>query len=313
MAVALVKSKPVGGRWPAAVIGIGAATGIAGLVERQGVAPARALCQLNAQVVSFNRSLGGNAGSPSLPTKAVSCASFDLRYDLGLAAALLGLAIVVVGFGWLTRRSRRSARAGAPWPLRRKMDAAALWIDARLPGRGGGSQPRLRGGFLTALSALLIVAAVVGGDALWNSYQRSEQIQTYETATTALAAVRLPTGLHKEAPTTCEDTVCARSDLWPAQVAPTLRKLIDGAPMSLIPDEPCPAANRCPVTLIGHYDGALTIAIAFWRLVQIRHGEPPKGAIRIHPRVRVTRADPYRDYWYGSEIYIGTIDPQQSD
>jgi hypothetical protein len=40
---------PVEARWPAVVIGLGAAVGIAGLVERDDVAPVRMLCHLNAQ------------------------------------------------------------------------------------------------------------------------------------------------------------------------------------------------------------------------------------------------------------------------
>jgi hypothetical protein len=190
------------------------------------------------------------------------------------------------------------------------MDAAALWIDARLPGRSDGPQPRLRGGFLTALRMLLIVVAIVAGGSLWNSYQRSNQLRTYETATTALAAVQLPGWLH-EGPATCGDTVCATSVRRPAQVAPTLRTLIHGVSLTRL-DIPCVAANRCPIALIGHYDGALTIGTVFWGFLAIRHRKPANGAIPLHPNLHV-KPGQARGYWYGSDVYIDTIDPRSSD
>jgi hypothetical protein len=291
----------------------GLAAGVVGLIVRHNAASARTLCHLDEQVRTFEQSLAAQVGPlPGPAAKAVSCASLDLRYDLGLVAALLGLAITLGGFLWLTCRSRRAARVGAPWPIRRAMDAAAGWIDAHLPGGHARSQPRLRGGFLAILTAILVAIAVGGAISLWNSHQRSERIYTYETATAALAALPLPVGLQRESPAACGDTVCARSNLTPPQLDPMLRALLHGTPNPAITDLiACPASDRCPVTAFGHFDGALAVGNAFWHLLVVRDGKPPKGAIPVHPTLHLRPGRAYA-YWFGSDVYIGTIDPRQS-
>ena len=299
--------------WTVPVIGVGVAISVAGLVVRGDAAPARTVCQVNAQVQSFMQSVSGKVGRlPGLPTKATSCAALDLRYDLGLVGALVGLVIAMAGFVWLMRRSRRAARSGAPWPIRRTLDAAARWLDARLPGNRYGAEPRIRGGFLAGLGVVLVVAAVGGAVSVWDGYQRSQQIHGYEAATTALTALQLPHGLQREPAGACGDeTVCARSSLNPPQIGPFLRHLLDGAPNpSATAAIPC--AGPCPVVIYGHYDGALTVGIAFWHLLIVRDGKPPRGAIPARPSIPARAGRPAA-YFLGSDIDIGTVDPRQSD
>ena len=290
-------------------MGLGVAVGVAGLVVRHDVQPARTLCHLTAQIHSFEQALTTQTGAlPGLPAKATSCAAVDLRYALGLVAALLGLAIVAVGFAWLMRRSRRAAVSGAPWPIRRAMEATAGWLDARMPGRRTKSPPRLRGGFLAVLSVILIAVAVSGTVSLWQSHQRSVQMHTYLTATAALTTVKLPLGLRRTSD--CGDTVCASSRLTPSQLEPMLRRLLHGGPAPALAALIACIPGRCPVTVYGHYDGALAVGDAFWHLLIVRNGKPPKGAVPIHPDVPPRAGHP-AGYWYGSDIMIGTVNPQQ--
>jgi hypothetical protein len=268
----------------------------------------RALCQLNAQVGSLERSFKTSA-LPAYSTKATSCTALDLRYDLGLVAALLGLAVAAIGFVWMMSRSRRAASAGAPWPIRRAMDATARWLDARLPGRTG-LTPRVRGGYLATLSATLVFAGAVGAVALWTSHERSEQLQTYETATAALKSFQLPSSIRR-VPDTCGSTVCAVSTLNPPQVGPMLRRLLHGASIpALTAFLPC--GGPCPVTMVGHFDGALATGIAFWKFGVTRDGKVPNGATPLRPGTRARPGVPYA-YFLGSEVYIDTIDPREDD
>jgi hypothetical protein len=292
-------------------MGLGVAVGLAGLAVRHDAQPARTVCHLSAELHSFDESLIQQTGPlPGLSAKATGCAFLDLRYALGLVAALLGLLIVAAGFVWLMRRSRRAAASGTPWPVRRTMEAAASWIDARVPGGRAGSAPRLRGGYLAVLSVLLVVVAIGGAVSLWQSHQRSAQIHSYVVATAALTALKLPAGLQRTA--ACADTVCASSRLSPGQLAPILRRLLDGAPIPAVTALiPCPV-GRCPVTVYGHFDGSVVVGNAFWHLLVVRNGKPPKGAVPLHPGLRVRAGHAY-GYWYGSDVMIGTINPQQSD
>lgn len=297
-------------------IGVGIAIGVAGLVVRQDAAPARTLCQVNAQVQSLMQSVSGKVGPLSgLPTKAVSCAALDLRYDLGLAAALLGLVIVAAGFARLMRRSRRAALAGTPWPIRRTMDATARWLDRRLPGGRTGTAPRLRGGFLAVLGAIMLAIAVSGAVSLWNNYERSRAIHTYEVATAGLAAAKLPPTIQRGAAAgawmDCGSTVCAASNLNPPQIEPTLRRLLHGGAMPAITNL-IPCVSPCPLSVVGHYDGTGAIAIAFWKLVIVRDGIVPRGAIPARRGVRPRRGVPYA-YFLGTDVSISTIDPRQND
>ena len=249
-----------------------------------------------------------------MPTKAVSCAALDLRYDLGLAGALLGLVIVVAGFAWLMRRSRRAALAGTPWPIRRTMDASARWLDRRLPGGRTGTAPRLRGGFLAVLGAILLAIAVSGAVSRWKNYERSRAVHTYEVATAGLAASKLPPTIRRGAAAgawaDCGSTICAASKLNPPQVEPILRRLLHGGPMPAITNL-IPCVSPCPLSVFGHYDGSWAIGIAFWKLVVVRDGRVPKGAIPARRAVRPRPGVPYA-YFLGTDVSISTIDPRQN-
>jgi hypothetical protein len=311
MAVAVDNPKRRRVGWAPLLIGVGVLAGLAGELIREAAAPARAVCQVNAQFGSIERLLTTNVGPlPGLPTKAPSCTALDLRYDLGLGTALSGLAMILVGFVLAIRRGRRAADAGRPWPLRRAMDATATWLDVHLPGSRGRSTPRLRGGYLAALSAILVILAVSGAISWWNGYQRSERVHTYETATAALTTERLPPNIQRVAGP-CGDTICATSALNPPQLDRELRHLLNGAPMPpLTAMVPCP--GPCPVTLFGHFDGAVAIADAFWNLVVVRNGKVRKGAIPARRGVRARRGVPDA-YYLGSTILIDTIDPRQAN
>jgi hypothetical protein len=301
--------------WSVAVIVAGVAAGVAGLVVEHNAAPAHSLCQLAGQLQSFDQSLSNSVGSlPAFrPPVITTCGSANLRYDGGLIAALVGLALAIGGLAWLMRRSRRSARQGAPWPVRRRMDAAANWLDVRLPRARTGSQPRLRGGFLSVLAVLVVVVAVGGLIWQWDSYQRSQQIQTYETANAVLAAIKLPPDM-KHAPGPCQFTVCATSRQSPAQIGPFLRRLLHGAPAPAVNALLCPIPiqGNCPVTIYGHFHGAVAFGDALQNLIVIRNGKPPKGAVPIHPNLHSRPGQPV-GYWYGSQVTIDAIDPRQTD
>ncbi len=300
--------------WTVPVIGAGVVLGIGGLVVRHNAAPLRAFCQLRAQLAAFDGALTKSTGPlpefkppPALP----GCTAINLRYDLGLVTALVALVVTAVGLLFLMVRSRNAAAAGSAWPVRRRMDAAAAWLDARLPGRRPGSPPRLRGGFLAVLSLVLLVVAGAGGASLWNSYKRSEQIQTYETANALLAAIKLPPGM-KHAPGVCQFTVCATSSQSPAQIEPFLRRVLHGGPIPALSNLLACPLNACPVTIYGQFHGTLAFGDALRNLIVVRNGKPPKGAIPVHPNLHAHRGQPV-GYWFGSQVTIDAIDPRQPD
>jgi hypothetical protein len=303
MAVAISDRRPVRAGWTLPVVVAGVVVAVGGLVVRRDVGPVRSVCQINAQIRSLMESVA------KTPRSFASCSSLDLRYDLGTAAAVLGLLIVAVGFVCLMRRSRRAGLAGASWPIRRVMDASARWLEACLPGGHSGSRPRLRGGYLALLSVTVGVVVVVGAVSLWHSHERSERIHAYDTATAALAALELPSSVERTADV-CGDPVCGRSSLSPPQVEPMLRRLLNGAPNPVSALLPC--AGRCPVVIYGRFKGSLAVGVAFWHLLIVRHGEPPKGAIPVRPGTAVRPGHPYA-YYLGSEINIGLVNPDEND
>jgi hypothetical protein len=89
-----------------------------------------------------------------------------------------------------------------------------------------------------------------------------------------------------------------------------LRRLLHGGPAPALAALIACIPGRCPVTVYGHYDGALAVGDAFWHLLIVRNGKPPKGAVPIHPDVPPRAGHP-AGYWYGSDIMIGTVNPQQ--
>jgi hypothetical protein len=129
------------------------AIAVAGAIEWWAARHAHTLCNVFKEFGPLLH-LPGHA-----PLRDPSCAAVERHYDLARAATLLGAIVALIAFVGRMRRSRKAAAAGAPWRSRRIMEASARWVDRRLPGRNG-STPRLRPGFLTALSALLLL--VVG-------------------------------------------------------------------------------------------------------------------------------------------------------
>jgi hypothetical protein len=286
-------------------MGLGLLLGTGGLAVRHDAEPARDFCHFNAEAVSFEQSFK-SVGLRGLPAKAPSCSALDLRYDLGLAAALLGLVIAAVGFVYLMRRSWRANALGTPWPVRRAMDAAARWLDARVP--GANSQPRLRGGYLACFSAVVLAAAVLGAGSLWQSHQRSQQARAYALARAALPSLQLPPVLKRVTGSCGGGEICAQSTLNPPQLESILRHLLHGAPRpELRALLPCPGA--CPVTIYGQFDGVPVVGDAAWHPVVVRNGKPPKGAVPAFYRRRPRPGRP-RLWERGSEVSIGLIAPR---
>jgi hypothetical protein len=301
--------------WTLPVTALGAITGVVGLVVRNGAAGGHAACQFIAQFQSFNQALTKSVGrlpsQPSLSGAPAGCASFDLRYNLGLAIALLGAAIVLVGFACLMRRSRHASAASTPWPIRRSFDTAALWLDRRIPGHGVNAKPRVRGGFLAVLATVALVLAASAGVAGWQHYRSSEQTAAYLSADRALPTITLPATIEREPSASCGEEVCGRSRLNPPQLEHALAALVHGKPNSFLTDL-LACAGPCPVTIYGHYDGEIAIAIAFWHLGVTRNGHVPKGATPARAGLTPRPGHPY-GYFRGSNITVELADPDPSD
>jgi hypothetical protein len=270
---------------------------------------------LIAQFQSFTRALTKSVGPlpshPSLSGAPAGCAAFDLRYDLGLIVALLGAASALVGFICLLRRSRRAGAAGTPWPIRRRFDATASWLDRRIPGGEVDAKPRLRGGFLAVLVTAALVLAVLAGVSRWQHYRNSEQAAAYLNAYHALPNIRLPATIKREPSSSCGGEVCGHSPLNPPGLKRMLEVLVHGTPNSLITDL-TGCAGPCPVTIYGHYDGEVAIATAFSHFNVTRDGHLPKGAIPVRADLTPRRGRPYA-FFLGSDITIELADPDQND
>jgi len=273
------------------------------------------LCQFTAQFQSFTHALTKSVGPlpshPLLSGAPAGCASLDLRYDLGLAVALAGAATVLVSFICLLRRGRRAAAAGTPWPIRRAFDAAASWLDRRLPGDRVAAKPRIRGGFLAILATALLLVAVSAGTAWWQSYRSSEQTNAYLTAYHALPSITLPTTIEREPSSSCGEEVCGHSPVNPPQLEHTLEAAVHGTPDAFVTDL-VGCAGPCPITIYGHYDGVIAIASAFWHFDVTRDGYLPKGATPARPGLTPRPGHPYA-YFLGSDIIIELANPDQND
>ena len=301
--------------WTLPVTALGAITGVVGLVIRNGAAGGHTACQFIAQFQSFTQTLTKSVGPlpthPSLSGAPVGCASLDLRYNLGLAIALSGAAILLVGFICLVRRSRRASAAGTPWPIRRRFDAAASWLDRRIPGGGVNTKPRVRGGFLAVLTTVALFVAASAAVAGWQHYRNSEQNAAYLSAYHALPTITLPPTIEREPSASCGEEVCGHSRLNPPQLEHALEALIHGTPNSLITDL-TGCAGPCPVTIYGHYQGEIAIAIASWHLTITRDGHLPKHATPARAGLTPRPGHPYA-YFLGSNITVELADPDPND
>ncbi len=288
--------RPVRPGWVLPIAGVvGVLVGVWGFLLAHGQAPVRSLCHVFASGDALLKGVGGST-PPTVP----NCTSPDVLYNLGRLMVLVGSAAALVAILALARRGRRAAVAGAPWRTRRATDSVARWLDARLPGRTH-SQPRLRGGYLLGLAAALAVVGVTSGASAWQSHRQAAKLHAYNIANAALADLRLPAAIEREPSSTCGSPVCARSQLMPPQVEPYLLHLLSGTPEPAL-SRLLGCAGPCPINVQGQIDGYPVVAIAFWHLLIVRHGKPPKGAI----------PDPsgHREVFYrGSDIYIGPASP----
>jgi hypothetical protein len=71
-------------------------------------------------------------------------------------------------------------------------------------------------------------------------------------------------------------------------------------------------AGPCPVTIYGHYDGEIAIAIADWHFNITRDGHLPEGATPARADLTPRPGHPYI-YFLGSDITIELADPNPND
>jgi hypothetical protein len=299
MSAGVTEPRPVRAGWTLPVLVLAIVVVVAGAIEWRAAQPAHTFCNVFNEVGPLLH-LPGHA-----PLKVPSCAGVERRYDLARAVSLLAAAAALIAFVGRMRRSRKAAAAGAPWRSRRVMEAGARWVDRRLPGRTG-STPRLRPGFLLALSALLLLVGGMATASALRKHRAGEELASYDRAEAALARLALPSGIQRSASGCGESAVCARSTLTPKQVQPDLEKLLHGRAQALIL-LPC-IENICPVTVYGHIDGypALAMANRHLLLLPVKHGRPPKGAV---PAARGRG----RLFYLGSNISIGAIHPEAEE
>jgi hypothetical protein len=241
------------------------------------------------------------------PTGFQSCNSADFQHYAGLVAVLIGC-LSSLGAGYaLLARSRAATQAGRPWPTRRAAAAVARAIDRSLPGTG--ETPRLRGGFVSAVTIVLLVVAVIGGADLWNGDESGKTLAEFQHVNDALEVARLPPALVRSPDHGLCDTggACAVSALAPTQLTPILEAYLHGT-RDTEGESPqlcrklAKLAQPCLVVVRGRFDGYPAVAIAFANLVLVTHGQPPKGAVYGgRPHI----------YFRGSEVSIAPDTPPQ--
>lgn len=292
-----VAQKPAAGPgWMLPSLGVaGTAAGVKGLTMVRAVSPVRDLCHFLAAFPppAFIGQTLATHGGP------LSCGALDARYRLGLALAGVGFAAAIIAGVGLMRRSRRAARSGNPWPLRRVTRAAAEWIDAQLPGKRG-SQPRLRPGYITFLGAVVAIVAVGAAQSAISDVSQTEQLDAYKTTQRTLGTLALPTVIRRES-SSCGSPLCGHSKLTPPQLEPMLARLFDAKPDTTVTRLiECP--GRCPIMLRGQVQRYPVVADLFWHLVVVRHGPPPIGAIPLpHGHDHL--------FYLGSDIDIFAVEP----
>ncbi len=245
-----------------------------------------------------------------LNERSASCTALDVRFDAGLGAMGLGAVITALAVGLLILGGRRAARSGSPWPARRTAEAAARWLDGRLPGNAR-VQPRLRPGFVSALGLVLVLAAGTGVASARHRHNQDEQthafnlrLAAFNRAEGALYSLTLPSSFRRSDCAPAQ--ICARTTLTPTQALPILERLIHGtaSPAAENPLNQCRPGRVCfdNVDIQGSIAGYPATAYAFRWPLRVRHGRPPDGATRI------TGAPP-GSYWDGSSVGIGIASP----
>jgi len=274
MSVVTDATRPVRPGWTLPILGVGLVIGLAGLLVARGALPARTLCTWMTTVHSED--LFGESGVGRGP----NCTPIDTRYVIGEALAWLGLAVAITASIGLGLRSRQATKAESPWRTHRATASAAQCLNRHLA-RSSDSKMRVRPGLLTALGVVLILGALAGGAAAWQSYRHSQQAQGFNRAVAALAQIRLPQSLRREANYGCGGEVCAQSTLTPLQVEPIYRRLFHAAPNDVFcTRRPTGVDVPCPLKVFAEFHGYPLVAIAFWHLTVVMPGQrAPSGSV----------------------------------
>ncbi|MGZ6693697.1 MAG: hypothetical protein ACXVHQ_40720 [Solirubrobacteraceae bacterium] len=135
----------------------------------------------------------------------------------------------------------------------------------------------------------------------WSNHRRAQHVRAYHKTEQRLVSLSLPITIRREPTSSCGAPVCAHSSLSPAQLEPTLRRLLDAPPNPTL-TALLPCAGPCPVTLYGHLNGYPIVGIAFWHPLLVKHQRPPSGAFSL----------PHRGghvFYLGSDITIDAVLP----
>jgi hypothetical protein len=174
-------------------------------------------------------------------------------------------------------------------------------------------RPQVRIWFRVALLVTLLLAAAVGARALWRGptaadqrLQRAVLQAAYNRTSSALAHMSFPPDIRRirSSPCSAAGDTCGYSALRPPQLLPRLLLIVGDDAHAINPSGCDVRRPMCPTTVVGRRHGFRVVAIAFWHLVLVRHGKPPKNALparRGHDKL----------FLLGSDVNVGVTLPAE--